>query len=98
MLDSAQVAEARTAWLAIAPERAEALRARARPTSQTGPTAPEGWDLVAVPFTRASDLADEIAAYTDAVLVLEPASLRESVLRRLRDAVTMAERLGASRG
>ena len=98
LLDSAQEAEARTAWLAIAPERAEALRARARPTAEPGPPAPEGWDLVAVPYTRASDLADEITAYTDAVLVLEPASLRESVLRRLRDAVAMAERLGANHG
>ena len=51
-----------------------------------------------MPYTRASDLADEIAAYTDAVLVLEPASLRESVLRRLRDAVAMGDRLGATRG
>jgi proteasome accessory factor B len=97
MLGSAQEAEARTAWLAVQPERAEALRARAR-ADEAPPRAPEGWDVVAVPYTRASDLADEIAAYTDAVLVLGPASLRDSVLRRLRDAVAMGERLGATRG
>lgn len=86
MVESAQEAEARTAWLAVAPGRGGALRARAQDLAG-GPQPPPGWDLVAVPFTRASDLADEIVSYTDAVVVLEPESLRESVLRRLRDAV-----------
>ncbi|MDO8107754.1 WYL domain-containing protein [Isoptericola sp. b441] len=96
LLDSAQEAEARTAWLGVAPERAGALRARARPSTESPPTAPEGWDVLAVPYTRASDLADEIAAYTDAVVVLDPPELRESVVRRLREAVAMARRLGVT--
>ncbi len=93
MVDVAREREARTAWLAVRPERGGALRARAQDLPG-GPTAPTGWDLVAVPYTRASDLADEIVAYTDAVVVLEPAALRESVLRRLRDTVDAAARLG----
>ncbi|MCV2394611.1 WYL domain-containing protein [Actinotalea sp. M2MS4P-6] len=97
LVDVAREAESRTAWLAIVPERGGALRARAQDLSG-GPEAPDGWDLVAVPYTRASDLADEIAAYTDAVVVLEPASLRESVLRRLRDAVTAAAPLRRNDG
>lgn len=95
MVDSALVAEARTAWLAVVPGRARALRARAQDVPGA-PEGPAGWDVVGVPYTRASDLADEIAAATDAVVVLEPASLRESVLRRLRDAVTAAERIAGA--
>src|SRR5665647_3693061 len=40
----------------------------------------------------AGDLADEITGYTDAVLVLGPAELREEVVRRLREAAAMADR------
>jgi len=90
--------ELRTAWLAVAPDRAGALRARATTTGEVPAdvVAPEGRDLIAVPYTRTGDLADEVAAYTDAVLVLAPAGLRDSVVRRLRDAVRLAEVVGSA--
>ncbi|NTW38460.1 MAG: WYL domain-containing protein [Cellulomonadaceae bacterium] len=97
LLQRAQHSQARTAWLAVAPDRAGALRARAIPVETTGEHppvgVPEGMDLVAVPYVRDGDLADEVTAYTDAVVVLGPPALRESVVRRLRAAVAMGERL-----
>ncbi len=94
----------RIAWLAIAPDRAGALRSRAVHPDGTGerpPThvrAPAGLDVVAIPYARTTDLADEIVAYTDAVVVLGPAALREAVVRRLLEAVVMGDRLGADAG
>ena len=83
--------ELRTAWVAVAPDRAGALRARAGTgRAPAGLVAPTGHDLLAVPFTRTDDLADELAAYTDAVLVLAPDGLREAVVRRLREAARLA--------
>ena len=100
VLDDAQQQEQRTAWLAVAPDRAGALRSRA--VAQEAPaamTAPAGMDLLAVPYVRAGDLAAEVVGYTDAVVVLDPPELRESVVRRLRAAVEMGERLsGGDRG
>ncbi|QGQ19338.1 WYL domain-containing protein [Cellulomonas sp. JZ18] len=80
----------RLALLAVAPERAGAVRARA-----TAPPAdvvlPPGAgpvlaarDLVAVPFRLAWELAEELVGYGDAVVVLEPADVRDEVLRLLR--------------
>lgn len=91
------------AWLAVAPERAGALRSRAvDPGDETlpadAPPPPPGHDVLAVPVGRTADLADEIVGYTDAVVVLAPPQLREAVVRRLREAVAAAERLGARRG
>ncbi len=82
----------RTAWLAVSPDRAGALRARA----VSGEDAPPGlvpvagFDVLAVPFSRTGDFADEVASYTDAVVVLAPEALREAVLRRLREAAGLA--------
>ena len=92
----------RIAWLAIAPDRAGALRSRAVPPEAAGerPPAhiepPAGMDVLAIPYERTTDLADEITAYTDAVVVLGPAALREAVVRRLLEAVVMGDRLAAS--
>ncbi|MBC7289789.1 MAG: WYL domain-containing protein [Actinotalea sp.] len=94
LISTAQRADARTAWLAIAPDRAGALRARA--TDGQAPedvAAPEGTDLVAVPYQRTSDLADEITGYTDAVVVLAPRTLRDAVLTRLRAAAALGDRV-----
>ncbi|MBX9247164.1 hypothetical protein ICW40_20435, partial [Actinotalea ferrariae] len=63
--------------------------------------APAGTDVVVVPYSRTDELADEVTGYTDAVVVLGPAPLREAVVRRLRAAVAMGERLapaGTERG
>ena len=90
MVDSAQSAEPRPRGSPSAGPRGRAPPRAATRGRRPAPraAAPAGWDVIALPYTRASDLADEVAA-TDAVLVLAP-DLRGSVLRRLRDAVTMA--------
>ncbi len=98
MLDSAQEAEARTAWLAVQPERAEALRARARP--RPGPPRRSrglGRRGSAV-HPRPATWPTRSPRTPTRFWCSDPASLRESVLRRLRDAVAMGERLGATRG
>ncbi|HWS56981.1 MAG TPA: WYL domain-containing protein [Actinotalea sp.] len=99
---SAQRADSGTAWLAVAPDRAGALRARAVPAADREPaptlTAPVGTDLIAVPYARTGDLADEITAYTDAVVVLGPPVLRDEVVRRLQAAVDLGARLGGHHG
>ena len=52
--------------------------------------APEGWDLVEVPFARTDALADEVLGYGADVVVHEPPELRELVVRRLRAAAGAA--------
>lgn len=92
----------RTAVLAVRPERAGALRARAVPvpagtesaeSAESAAAAGDvaGRDVVAVRFTRLGQLADEVAAYGDAVLVLGPPELRSEVVRRLRDAAGLGD-------
>ena len=92
----------RVADLALLPERANALRSRATaadpaPGASSGPgddaDADAGVlahrDRVQVPFPSLTDLADEVAGYADAVVVLAPADLRDAVLRRLRAAAAL---------
>ena len=76
-----------TARLAVRPERAAALRARA-----LGPPASQ-WDrdVIEVPFEETEPFADEVAGYADAVVVLDPADLRDAVLTRLRAAAALGE-------
>ncbi len=99
MVEAAEDGEPQVAVLAVAPGRASALRARVGAAAPVGdaegppPAVPPGWDTLTVPFRRASDFADEITGYSDAVVVLAPASLRASVLRRLRETVAAGERL-----
>ncbi len=92
------------ARLAVLPERAGAVRARGTvgvtvrghaPGSTTPMEAEaEVRDVVEVPYGQLSAMADEIAGYGAAVVVLGPTELREAVLERLR----AAARLGADRG
>lgn len=84
----------RRAVLAVVPERAQALRARALRAG--GPEdvpcagrAEERRDLVEVEFRSLSAFADEVAAYGAAVVVLEPADLRADVVRRLSAAAAL---------
>ncbi len=80
----------RTAVLAVVPERASAVRARAVDVPGDDPwEAPEGRDLVAVPFTSVTTLAEELAGYADAVVVLGPPELRADVVRRLQAAAAL---------
>ena len=94
------------ARLALLPERAEALRARALPTSQTSaPPAGQpgalpgdgdlhGRDVVEIAYRATRELAEEVVGYGDAVLVLGPPQVREAVVRLLQ----AAARLGSSTG
>lgn len=72
--------------LALRPERGSALRARAAAVDSA---ALEGKvvgdrDVVRLPITDVDLFAEELAGYGDAVVVLEPPTLRAAVLRRLR--------------
>lgn len=98
MLDDAQHGGHQVAWLAVAPDRAGALRSRALDVPDGAPPVPvpAGRDVLAVAYDR--DLADEIAGYTDAVLVLAPADLRDEVIRRLTETVAMGERVAGPAG
>lgn len=75
------------AVLAILPERAAALRARA--VEERGEQ--DGRDVVVVRTEDDEALAAEVASYGAAVLVLEPPQLRESVLGRLRAGLALGE-------
>ena len=52
--------------------------------------APEGWDVLEVPFGRTEALADELLGYGADVVVEEPRELREMVVERLRAAAGIA--------
>ncbi|WP_163543359.1 helix-turn-helix transcriptional regulator [Occultella kanbiaonis] len=90
------------ATLALRPERASALRARAveieGPTAGAGPVRaapaaqvprPSDRDVIAVDISDLDLFAEELAGYGDAVLVLDPPRLREAVLARLRPAASL---------
>jgi proteasome accessory factor B len=90
--------EIRQAVVAVRPERAGALRARAKPVPDgdretygerlpdpAGASAGdrEGWDILEVPYRSMSGMASEAAGYGAALVVLEPDAVREETLRRL---------------
>ena len=94
------------ARVAVLPGRAASLRARALPdgpgahTAGDGTASPDGSapqgaladrDLLTLPDADVEELADTVAAYGDAVLVLDPPALRDAVVRRLESIA----RLGA---
>ncbi len=79
----------RLATLAVAPDRAAALRARAVPGGADERPAPAGRDLVHVPYRTTWELAEELVAYGPAVLVVGPGELRHAVLSLLRDAARL---------
>ena len=79
------------AVLAVAAGRALELRLRALETAEE-PTAhrPEpGMDVIAVPYADPFSFAGALAALGGAVVVLEPAQLREEVLAHLRGAAAL---------
>jgi proteasome accessory factor B len=100
--------EVRQAVVAVRPERAGALRARAKAVpdgerqvyaerlAEAGAWAgdPAGWDILEVPYQSLTGMASEAAGYGAALVVLEPEPVREETLRRL----TAAAALGGSRG
>ena len=95
MLAASQQGGTRLAWLSVAADRAGALRSRAvEPGTEQAPApALPGHDLIAVPFERSADLAEELLGYADTVVVLGPDDLRADVVGRLREAAAMADRL-----
>ncbi|WP_432572887.1 helix-turn-helix transcriptional regulator [Kineococcus sp. SYSU DK005] len=81
----------RRARLLVRPGSALALRRRAvatepAPGPGAGSDAVGAMDVVEVDVADVEVSADEIASHADAVVVLEPAELREAVVRRLRGA------------
>jgi proteasome accessory factor B len=83
--------EGGTARLAVLPDRAAALRARAgHPPAATTRSEVDGRDVLEVPYDDAEAFADDLAGYADAVVVLAPAALRAAVLRRLQAAARLA--------
>lgn len=75
------------ALLALLPERASALRAHGVPAT-TGAAVP-GREMITLAYTSFEATADDIAGYGDAVLVVEPATLRAAVLERLQRAADL---------
>ncbi|MBT0995155.1 WYL domain-containing protein [Cellulomonas sp. DKR-3] len=100
---------ARTATLALLPERAEAARVRAvTPPPDTADLLARlrddegtagllaGRDVVHVGYRNAWELAEELVGYGDAVLVLDPPEVRDHVLWMLAQATGLAPRGGSS--
>ena len=96
--------EVRAAVVAVRPERAGALRARAKavPDGERevyserlpdpgGATAGDraGWDILEVPYRSLSGMASEAAGYGAALVVLEPEAVRTETLRRLTAAAAL---------
>jgi proteasome accessory factor B len=84
----------RVALVAVLPDRASALRLRARgvPDGLSAPGVPAGRDLIHVPYSSTWLLAQEIAGLGASAVVLEPPDLRETVISILE----AASRLEAS--
>ena len=83
----------RTAALAVVPDRAAALRARAVPDDGFDPDSVPGAravladrDLVHVRYRSTWELAEELVAYGAAVVVLAPDAVRDAVVELLRTA------------
>ncbi|MFZ0324981.1 MAG: WYL domain-containing protein [Actinomycetes bacterium] len=53
------------------------------PSSRSSRSSRDGWDTVSVGYTDAETLAIELCGYGADVVVLEPAELRDAVIRRL---------------
>lgn len=90
----------REALLALKPERAGAIRARATgPRTSAASVRDDGREIVSVPFTNLVRFAGEVAGYGDAIVVVGPHDLREAVLTKLRAAraVALAPQAGETR-
>lgn len=101
----AELADAMAAWapgpervatLAVLPDRAAALRARAAAAGDVDlasiPGAPQvlaGRDLVHVRYRSTWELAEELVGYGAAVVVLDPPGVRDAVLDLLRTAAQL---------
>ncbi|WP_434080659.1 WYL domain-containing protein [Sanguibacter sp. Z1732] len=68
--------------MAVLPERAAALRVRATAPAQPDPEGSR--EVLEVEAADPELIAEELAGYGEAVVVLDPPQVREAVLRRLR--------------
>jgi proteasome accessory factor B len=76
------------------PQRTGVLRVRAgaghtlrRHAVSVEPAQLAGWDTIAVPYSDSGWWSEQLASFGADVVVLEPADLREAVLRRLKGAM-----------
>jgi proteasome accessory factor B len=87
VLPPPEPADGREALVRVRPGRAVLLRQRAAPAPEGEA---EGWDAVRVVVGDVHELAHELAGYGPDVLVVEPADLREEVVRVLSQALAAA--------
>ncbi|OMH33012.1 YafY family protein [Tersicoccus sp. Bi-70] len=96
-----QRAPSETATIAARPGTALSLRppAGAGPETDAAEPAPgdPDWERFTVPYSDTEILAEELAGHGPHVRVLDPPTLREAVLRRLRAARELADRTAVPR-
>ncbi len=73
----------RTATLRVRHGAGHGLRRRASDRPGSAPGADDGFDVLAVPFGDSWALAEEVASYGAAVVVVDPPELRDAVVQRL---------------
>lgn len=73
-----------SALVAVRPDSGGFLRRRAVTKLSEHRAAPDGWDILEVPYTDLDMLAGDVAGLGAAARALEPAELRDAVVRRLR--------------
>jgi proteasome accessory factor B len=79
----------RSADVLVRVDAAHGLRRHAHPAPPSGddePAVPQGWERLTVDYGSGEALADELLGYGADVIVLSPADVRASVVRRLREA------------
>ncbi|MDR0483163.1 MAG: WYL domain-containing protein [Cellulomonadaceae bacterium] len=86
----------RFATLAVKNDRGHVLRARG--TLAPGVTVPHGFEAVKVPFAHTERMADEVASFGDAVIVVDPADVKAGVMARLTAAARWADAQQPSAG
>jgi predicted DNA-binding transcriptional regulator YafY len=72
----------------VRPGAAHGLRRHARPATE--PAAEDGWERLTVTYGATEAFADELLGYGADVVVLSPADVRATVVRRLREAARTA--------
>jgi proteasome accessory factor B len=80
----------RTAELLVRQGAGQGLRRHAQPSADAS-GAPEGWDRLTATYGATDAFADEVLGYGADAVVLSPQDVRESVVRRLREAAGQPE-------
>jgi len=83
------------AVVAVRAGKAPTLRRRGVPVESSEPR-PPGFDVLQVGYSDTATMADEVTGYAADVVVLEPAQLRQSVIRSLRGVAATASSEGPS--